>query len=134
MMLLNNLIASVGGRHFLLSRTIPRAGYLSKDTYTGSMHITDWFFTREPADHWDLCHGRGQLAMIQQISYTFTLLKVHGKWMTCAEIPMTFMAEGHGREWTFTVVVMEFSRPTSRRFTRRSFLDSSRKLGDSHVH
>ena len=54
MMLLNNLIASVGGRHFLLSRTIPRAGYLSKDTYTGSMHITDWFFTREPADHWDL--------------------------------------------------------------------------------
>lgn len=52
--LLNNLITSVGDRHFLLSRTIPKAGYLSKDTYTGSMHITDWFFTREPADFWDI--------------------------------------------------------------------------------
>ncbi|NCF96455.1 MAG: hypothetical protein GWP21_00905 [Euryarchaeota archaeon] len=52
--ILSLVIAAVGGRHFLLSRNIPKKKYLSKDTYTGSMHITDWLFTREPAPHWDI--------------------------------------------------------------------------------
>lgn len=52
--LLSQVINAIGGRHFLLSRLIPKAKYLSKDTYVGSMHITDWFFTREPAPHWHI--------------------------------------------------------------------------------
>jgi len=52
--ILSLVIAAVGERHFLLSRTIPRPEYLRKDTYTGGMAVTDWLFTREPASHWDI--------------------------------------------------------------------------------
>jgi len=52
--LLSEVINAVGDRHFLLSRLIPRGSYLSKDTYVGIMHITDWCFTRESAPHWHI--------------------------------------------------------------------------------
>lgn len=44
----------IADRFYLITRKVPRIKYLSKDTYTGSMSITDWLFTRLPAPHWDL--------------------------------------------------------------------------------
>jgi hypothetical protein len=44
----------IADRFFLITRKVPRIKYICKDTYTGSMSITDWLFTRLPASHWDL--------------------------------------------------------------------------------
>ena len=52
--IMSSLTSVVNGRGLLLSRKLPQAGNLSKDTYTGSMAITDWLFTRSPASHWDI--------------------------------------------------------------------------------
>ena len=54
--ILSSLASIVQGRGLILSRKLPRVGNLSKDTYTGSMAITDWLFTRSPASHWNINH------------------------------------------------------------------------------
>ncbi len=60
--ILSQLLPEIEDRHLLITRRLPLPrdprkppGYaLSKDTYTGSMAVTDWLFTRRRAEHWDI--------------------------------------------------------------------------------
>ena len=52
--IMSSLANTVNNRGLILSRKLPKPGNLSKDTYTGTMAITDWLFTRSPASHWDI--------------------------------------------------------------------------------
>jgi hypothetical protein len=51
---MKKLVMAIEGRHLLITRKLTKDEHLKKDTYTGSMSITDWLFTRLPAPHWDI--------------------------------------------------------------------------------
>tara|TARA_B100001142_G_scaffold136709_1_gene138130 strand:+ start:350 stop:1900 length:1551 start_codon:yes stop_codon:yes gene_type:complete len=53
-MIQRQLVPEIEYRHLLITRRINNARLLSKDTYTGSMAVTDWLFTRMRAEHWDI--------------------------------------------------------------------------------
>ena len=64
--------------NFLLTRRIPQAEHLSKDTYTGGMHVTDWLLTRRDAEHWDaIRHPR---AVSTDPKHRLHLYTVTGPW------------------------------------------------------
>ena len=52
--ILSQLLPEIEDRHLLITRRMKEARRLSKDTYTGSMAVTDWLFTRRRAKHWDI--------------------------------------------------------------------------------
>ena len=60
--ILSQLLPEIEERHLLITRRLalprdpakPPGFNLSKDTYTGSMAVTDWLFTRRRAEHWDI--------------------------------------------------------------------------------
>jgi len=52
--ILSQLLPEIEDRHLLITRRMNEARRLSKDTYTGSMAVTDWLFTRRRAEHWDI--------------------------------------------------------------------------------
>lgn len=52
--ILSKLLPEIEDRHLLITRRLSRTSNLSKDTYTGSMAVTDWLFTRRRAEHWNI--------------------------------------------------------------------------------
>jgi hypothetical protein len=52
--ILSQLLPEIEDRHLLITRRMKEARRFSKDTYTGSMAVTDWLFTRKRAEHWDI--------------------------------------------------------------------------------
>ena len=52
--ILSQLLPEIEDRHLLITRRMTEARRLSKDTYAGSMAVTDWLFTRRRAGHWDI--------------------------------------------------------------------------------
>ncbi len=52
--ILSQLLPEIEDRHLLITRRMKKTRHLSKDTYTGSMAVTDWLFTRRRAEHWDI--------------------------------------------------------------------------------
>jgi len=52
--ILSQLLPEIEDRHLLITRRMKEARRLSKDTYTGSMAVTDWLFTRRRAEHWNI--------------------------------------------------------------------------------